>query len=56
MKRLLGFVLLPLIILITASLTSGLELSASTGGNGGSSSTNVRYGATIDDYKRAYTT
>jgi hypothetical protein len=54
MKRLLGFVLLPLIILITASLTSGLELSASTGGNGGSSSTNVRYGATIDDYNHEH--
>src|SRR5271157_5653518 len=50
MKRLLGIFLLPLIILITASPTSGLELSASTGGNGGSSSTNVRYGATIEDY------
>jgi hypothetical protein len=50
MKRLFGFVSLLLIILMTASLTSGLELSASTGGNGGSSSTHVVYGATIEDY------
>jgi len=55
MKRLSRFVLLPLIILITASLTSALELSASTGGNdGGSSSTNVHYGATIDDYNHEH--
>ena len=50
MRILLGFVLLPLIILITASLTSGLELSASTGGSSGISSTHVAYGATVDDY------
>ena len=56
MKRLLGFVSLPLIILITASLTSGLELSASTGSNdgGGSASMGVRYGATIDDYNHEH--
>jgi hypothetical protein len=45
-----GFVFLLLIVLISISLTSGLELSASTGGSGGSSSTNVVYGATVDDY------
>lgn len=44
------FVFLSLIVLSIVSLTPGLELSASTGGNGGSSSTNVRYGATVDDY------
>ena len=48
------FVLLLLIVLISISLTSGLELTASTGGNDGSSSTNVRYGATIDDYNHEH--
>ena len=37
-------------VLISVSLTSGLELTASTGGNDGSSSTRVIYGATVDDY------
>ena len=45
-----GFVSLLLIVLISMSLTSGLELSASTGGNDGSSSTHVVYGATVDNY------
>jgi hypothetical protein len=45
-----GFVSLLLIVLISISLTSGLELTASTGGNDGSSSTHVVYGATVDDY------
>ena len=50
MKLIKRGLLLTLIVLISVSLTSGLELTASTGGNGGSSSTNVVYGATIDDY------
>lgn len=46
-----GFVSLMLIVLISVSLpsASGLKLSASTGGSGGSSSMNMEYGAeTID--------
>jgi hypothetical protein len=40
---------IPLIVLLTASLTSGLELSASTGANDGSSNLGMVYGAqTID--------
>jgi len=39
-----------LIFLICVSLTSGLELTASTGGTEGSSSTHVVYGAIVDDY------
>lgn len=50
MKLIKGALLLTLIVLIIVSLTSGLELSASTGGNEGSSSTHVVYGATVDDY------
>jgi len=50
MKIIKGAVLLTLISFISVALTSGLELSASTGGNDGSSSTNVVYGATVDDY------
>lgn len=49
MKIIKGAVLLTL-FLISVALTSVLELSASTGGNDGSSSTNVVYGATVDDY------
>jgi len=45
-----GSLALALIFLISVSLTSGLDLIASTGGNDGSSSTQVTYGATIDDY------
>lgn len=50
MKIIKGAVLLTLIILSSAYLTSGLELTASTGSNEGSSSTHVVYGATVDDY------
>ncbi|MCX6674515.1 MAG: hypothetical protein NTY37_12140 [Methanothrix sp.] len=50
MEIIKGAVLLTLIFMISVALTSGLELSASTGGNDGSSSTNVVYGATVDDY------
>ena len=46
MKLIKGALLFALIF----SLTSGLELSASTGGNDGSSSTHVVYGATVDNY------
>jgi len=35
-------------------LTSGLELTASTGGNGGSSSINAAYVATITDYAKEH--
>ena len=50
MKKNKNATLLTLIVLISVSLTSGLELTASTGGNDGSSSTHVIYGATVDDY------
>ena len=50
MKIINGSLLLTLIFLISVSMTSGLELSASTGGNEGSSSTMVVFGATVDDY------
>lgn len=50
MKIIKGALLLIHIFLISISLTSGLELSASTGGNDGSSSTMVVYGANVDDY------
>ena len=50
MKLIKGALLFALIFLISISLTSGLELSASTGGNDGSSSTHVVYGSTVDDY------
>ena len=50
MKLIKGVLLFALIFLISVSLTSGLELSASTGGDHGSSSTHVVYGSTIDDY------
>ena len=49
-----GFVSLLLIVLISISLTSGLELSASTGGNDGSSSMSVAYGATVADYAKEH--
>ncbi len=49
-KLIKGALLLALFFLISVSLTSGLELSASTGGNDGSSSTHVVYGSTVDDY------
>jgi hypothetical protein len=49
-KLIKGALLFALIFLISVSLTSGLKLSASTGGNHGSSSTHVFYGSTIDDY------
>ena len=50
MKIINGSLLLTLIFLISVSMTSGLELSASTGGNEGSSSTMVVFRATVDDY------
>jgi hypothetical protein len=49
-KLIKGALLIAMIFLISVSLTSGLKLSASTGGNHGSSSTHVVYGSTIDDY------
>jgi hypothetical protein len=49
-KKIKSAAFLILIVLISVSLTSGLELTASTGGNDGSSSTHVVYGATVDDY------
>jgi hypothetical protein len=54
MEIIKGAVMLTLISLISVTLTSGLELSASTGGNDGSSSTNVVYGATVDDYENEH--
>jgi hypothetical protein len=54
MKIINGSLLLTLIFLISVSMTSGLELSASTGGNEGSSSTMVVYGATVDDYAKEH--
>jgi len=39
-----------MILFVSVSVTVGLELSASTGGNGDSSSTTMVYGATADDY------
>jgi hypothetical protein len=48
------FLVLTLIFLIGASIASGLQLSASTGGNGGSSSTKVSYEATLDDYAQQH--
>ena len=50
MKLIKGALLFALIFLISVSLTSGLELSASTVGNDGNSATHVVYGSTIDDY------
>ena len=50
MKLIKGALLFALIFLISVSLTSGLELSASTGGNDGNSATHVVYGSTVDDY------
>jgi len=49
-KFIKGALLFALFFLISVSLTSGLELSASSGGNDGSSSTHVVYGSTVDDY------
>jgi hypothetical protein len=49
-KLLKLFTILSLIVLICVVQTSGLELSASAGGNAGRSTTMVAYGATIDDY------
>ena len=51
MKLVRVFVFVSAISLILASLASGLELSTSIGGNDGTSSMNVHYGATVDDYK-----
>ncbi|MCK9565826.1 MAG: hypothetical protein M0Q43_07245 [Methanothrix sp.] len=48
--KIIKWAVLLTLFLISIALTSGLELSASTGGNDGSSSTNVVYGATVDDY------
>lgn len=49
-KKFKGLILLLLVILITILPASALELTASTGDSGGSSSTHVVYGATIDDF------
>jgi hypothetical protein len=43
-------VLAALIALIYASVASGLDVTASTGNNGDSSATGVRFGATVKDY------
>jgi len=49
MNPIKGALLLALVFVISVSLTSGLELSVSTGGSGRSSSMNMKYGAeTID--------
>jgi predicted outer membrane repeat protein len=53
-KRLRRFIVLMLFVLTSVSLTSGLQLSASTGDNGGSSSMGVTYGATVDDYAKEH--
>jgi len=50
MKIIKGSLAFTLAFLISVSLTSGLQLTASTGGNDGSSSTTVLYGATVSDY------
>ena len=50
MKIIKGSLAFTLAFLISVSLTSGLQLTASTGGNDGSSSTTVVYGATVNDY------
>lgn len=50
MKIIKGSLAFTLAFLISVSLTSGLQLTASTGGNDGSSSTTVLYGATENDY------
>jgi hypothetical protein len=50
MKIIKGSLAFTLAFLISVSLTSGLQLTASTGGNDGSSSTTVLYGATVNDY------
>jgi hypothetical protein len=44
------FFKLALIFLISISLAAGLDLSVSTGGNNGRSSTAIEYGATVRDY------
>jgi len=50
MKIIKGSLAFTLALLISVSLTSGLQLTALTGSNGGSSSTSVVYGATVTDY------
>lgn len=50
MRKIKRSLMLILFFLAGISLTAGLELSASNGGNGASSSTSVSYGATIQDY------
>ena len=50
MKIIRGSLAFTLALIISVSLTSGMQLSASTGNNGGSSSTTVVYGATLKDY------
>ncbi|MRS04078.1 hypothetical protein EG832_12790, partial [bacterium] len=49
MKMIKRTLVLTLILLICISIASGLKLSASTGGSG-SSSNDVTFGATVDDY------
>jgi hypothetical protein len=50
MKTIKATLALMLIFFISVSLVSGLQLSASTGSDKGTSSTEVTYGATLDDY------
>lgn len=49
-KLILLYISLAFLVLTAVSPTSGLSISASTGGSNGASSTTVTYGATIDDY------
>ena len=44
------FFKLALIFFISISLTAGLDVSVSTGGNNGRSSAAIAYGATVGDY------
>ena len=50
MRIIEGSLALLMILFVSVSMAAGLELSASTGGNGDSSSTTMVYGATADDY------
>jgi hypothetical protein len=50
MRIIEGSLALLMILFVSVSMAGGLELSASTGGNGDSSSTTMVYGATADDY------
>lgn len=50
MKIVKGSLAFTLALIISVSLTSGMQLSASTGSNSGSSSTTIAYGATVADF------